>query len=59
MPGILILKNIKKELAFSSRYQGKKYEKTVTVSDKMQTKYVYELSEKQGENFDYNFKRLC
>jgi len=31
-------------------------QKTVTVNDKMQKNYVYEISEKQGKNFDKNFK---
>ena len=30
--------------------------KTVTVNDKMQRNYVYEISEKQGKNFDKDFK---
>lgn len=30
--------------------------KIVTVNDKMQTKYVYDISEKSGKNFDQNFK---
>jgi len=31
-------------------------QKTVTVNDKMQKNYVYEISEKQGKNFDKDFK---
>ena len=30
--------------------------KTVTVNDKMQRNYVYDISEKQGKNFDKGFK---